>query len=224
MPKQYGYNPETMTYFQRIGDHETAVPASSIKRDVNRFAQGVQSRLRDLTNQMLTNQIGAQQWYDESARLLKLSYRATADVSRGGGEMTEEDRKRWLALALTLLLLLNRAAEDINRRIFPMDGRLSAYIGSLGAANNGLYENWRLTMAKNLGYTEGMRKLTPADHCHNSSDRPGCVELAALGWVPIEKVVWLGAATCRRHCKCEMHFRGKKSGLLVTQVISPFSL
>lgn len=224
MPKQYGFDLKEMSYFQRIGDRERAVPQSSIKLDINRFALGVQSELRDLTNQMLANQIHAQQWYDESARLLKLSYRATVDVARGGDEMSEEEKKRWLALALLLLLMLNRAAEDINTGAFPMDGRLTAYIGMLGAANNSLYENWRLTMAKNLGYTEARRMLTVADHCHNSTDRPGCVELAALGWVPIEKVVWLGQATCRHHCKCELHFRGKKPGLLVTDLSSSMTL
>ena len=132
--------------------------------------------------------------------------------------MTDEEKKRWLTVALLLLLLLNRAAEDINAGAFPMDGRLTAYIGALGAANNGLYENWRLSMAINLGYTEGMRVLTVADHCHTRLDRPGCVELGALGWVPIEKVVWLGAAVCRHHCRCELHFRGKKTGTLVTQL------
>jgi hypothetical protein len=69
----------------------------------------------------------------------------------------------------------------------------------------------------NLGYAEGMRALTVADHCRTSLDRPGCVELAALGWQPIERVVWLGAAVCRHHCKCELHFRGKQ-GTLVTQL------
>jgi len=217
MAKQYGYKLEDMSYFQQVGDRQRPVPGSSIKLDVNCFALGVQTELRGLTNQLLANQIPAQAWYNESARLLKLSYRATADVSRGGGEMTEEEKKRWLALVLALLLLLNRAAEDINRGAFPMDGRLTAYIGALGAANNGLYENWRLKMAQNLGYTEGLRVLTVADHCHTSLDRPGCVELAALGWQPIERVVWLGAAVCRHHCKCELHFRGKP-GTLVTQL------
>lgn len=215
MAKEYGFNPEDLTYFARVGDQLKAVSTELIKRDVNRFAHGMQVQLRGLTNQMLAGQLPAQQWYDESARLLKLSYRATADVAGGSGEdMNREDRQRWLELALLLLLLLNRAADDLNVGVVPRDGRLTSYIGSLGAANNELYENWRLGQALDRGYREARRVLTDADHCRDSKGRPGCVELAALGWQPIEKVVRIGGATCRRHCKCLMEFRGKNIGLL----------
>lgn len=208
--KKYGFNPGSLSYFSHVGDRQRSLPQSSIKLDVNRFALGVQTDLRNLTNQLLAGQIPAQAWYDESARLLKLSYRASVDVARGRNDgMTNEEKEKHIALVLLLLLLLNRAAEDINAGIFPMDGRLVAYIGSLGAANNGLYENWRLGQAINLGYREGRRLLSPADHCRDSHDRPGCVELAALGWVPIHQVVRLGDATCRQNCRCVIQYRGK---------------
>ena len=88
-------------------------------------------------------------------------------------------------------------------------------MGALGAANNGLYENWRLSEAARQGYREGRRILTPADHCRDSKGRQGCVELAALSWVPIERMVKIGEATCRDHCRCRMEFRGKAIVLFV---------
>lgn len=216
MAKQYGYLPDSLTYVSKAGQRTKAVSSSSIKLDVNRFARGVQADLRRLTNQLLHGQLSAQRWYDESARVLKLSYRATADVARGTqDDMTHEERQRWLELALALLLLLNRAAQAINTGAFPLDGSLTAYIGSLGAANNGLYENWRLEEANRLGYREARRVLTPADHCRDSKGRKGCIELAALGWVPIEQAVKIGGATCRDHCRCRMEFRGKTIGLVL---------
>lgn len=206
--KQFGYRPDTMTYISRVGQQTRALRQSSVKLDVNRFAHGVQTELRGLTNQLIKGRLPAQRWYDESARLLKLSYRATADIARGTpNEMDQEERQRWLELALLLLLLLNRAAQDINAGAFPLDGRLTSYIGALGAANNGLYENWRLSEAARLGYREARRVLTPADHCQSSGGRQGCIELAALGWVPIGQVVKIGGATCRDHCRCLMEFR-----------------
>ena len=111
MIKRYGYRPDSMTYVSRVGQETRAVSSSAIKLDVNRFAHGVQTDLRDLTNQMLHGQLPAQRWYDESSRVLKLSYRATADVARGSqDDLEQEERQRWLELALALLLLLNRAA------------------------------------------------------------------------------------------------------------------
>jgi hypothetical protein len=207
--KQYLYRPGSMTYISAVGEHSRAVSTSSIKLDINRFARGVQTDLRNLTSQMMRGQVSSQRWYDESARALKLSYRATVDVARGNhrDDMNQEEREHWLELALALLLLLNRAAQDINAGVFPLDGRLTAYMGALGAANNGLYENWRLTEATRQGYREGRRILTPADHCQNSGDRRGCLELAALGWVQINQVVKIGGATCRDHCRCRIEFR-----------------
>lgn len=158
--KQYGFKPDSLEYFSKVGEKTKSLPQSSVKLDVNRFALGVQTDLRNLTNQLLSGQMPAQRWYDESARLLKLSYRATVDVARGNGRgMTNEEKEKWIALVLLLLLLLNRAAEDINAGVFPMDGRLTAYIGALGAANNGLYENWRLGQATNLGYREDRKSV-----------------------------------------------------------------
>src|SRR5687768_12931822 len=120
MAKQYGYRSESMTYVSKAGSQTKAVSQSSIKLDVNRFAHGVQADLRELTNQLLKGQVPAQRWYDESARLLKLSYRATADVARGTqDDMDQDERRRWLELALALLFLLNRAAQDINAGAFP---------------------------------------------------------------------------------------------------------
>lgn len=207
--KIYGYNPEALSYYSQSGSRQYSLSDASVKLDVNRFALGVQKDLRNLTAQLLTGSLSSQQWYDESARLLKLSYRATADVARGSSapEMTNEQRKRDLELLLLLLLLLNGAADAINSGEMPLDGRLTAYISSLGTANNGLYENYRTSLAVNLGYREARRLLSPADHCHDSADRPGCVELAALGWVSIEKLVRLGNATCRQHCKCIVQYR-----------------
>jgi hypothetical protein len=203
-----------MIYYSKVRDKQRAIPQSSIKLDINRFAKGVQAEQRNLASQFLNGQITPQRWYDESARLLKLSYRASVDIARGGsGDMTEVEKRRWVELSLLFLLLLNQAAENLNAGNFPLDGRFTSFAGSLGAANNDLYENWRFGSAVDLGYTEGRRVLGVTDHCHNSLDRPGCIELAARGWVPINELVPIGGATCRRHCHCTLEFRGKPSPL-----------
>lgn len=214
MAKQYGFHPQSMTYYSKVGDRQQPIPQSSIKLDISRFARGIQTEQRSLVNQLLSRQITPQRWYDDTARLLKLSYRASVDIARGSsGEMSDDEKQRWVELSLLLLLLLNQAAEDLNQGQFPLDGRLTSFAGSLGAANNDLYENWRLGSAMDIGYTEARRVLGVADHCRNSADRLGCVELAALGWVPIRDLVAIGGATCRRHCHCSIEFRGKPSPL-----------
>lgn len=208
--RQYGYRPESMTYYQEGRAGRTTISQRSIKSDVNRFALGVQIQQRELMNQMMNGTISPQQWYDETSRLMKLSYRTSVTIARGTDEeMTEEEKKKWLLLLLLLFLLLNNFAEDLEDGDLPFDGRLPMYAGSLGSATRSLFENWRLGTAITMGYTEGRRVLGVAEHCEESRDRPGCVELSELGWIPIQQVTKIGDATCRQNCRCVLQFRTK---------------
>ena len=215
MSRQYGYDPVTDTYYEDRAGVRRSIPQSSIKLDVNRFALGIQAEQREITRRLIAEEITAQEWYQESARMLKLSTRAVADVARGSGEpMEEDDREKLLLLLLLLLFRLNRMAEGLNNGSLVLDGRLLINAGLLGSSTRASYENLRLTDHVSKGYTEGRRVLGVAEHCERHGDRPGCVELAALGWVPIERVVKIGEATCREHCKCTIEYRGRRSRLL----------
>jgi len=217
--RKYGFDPESMTYFIDRGNVQKEIPTHAIKLDVNRFAIAMQNQQRALMAGMIAGRLTSQEWYDESIRLMKLSYRATADVARGTNrDMNDEEKKRWLILILLLFTLLNGLAENLENGILPINGRLPIYAGLRGAALRSLFENWRLHESKVRGFTEGRRFLGFAEHCHPSKDRPGCIELAALGWLPIEKVVPIGGATCLDNCKCEIHIRKKDKPLLFWRV------
>ena len=207
--RSYGYNPQADIYFEQRGSMDRRpIPVDSVKLDINKFVIGVQDELKDITRQMINGTVSPQQWYDRSAGLMKLSYRASIDVARGTNqEMTEEERNRWLALLLLLLLLLNGIADGINDGTIDIDYHLVSSASLRGAAARSMFENWRLASHLQAGYMEARRVLGIAEHCEESDDRPGCVDLAALGWIPIEMVVPIGAATCRDHCKCRIQYR-----------------
>jgi hypothetical protein len=206
---RYGYNPNNLSYYAETSRGRRTIPDKSIKLDINRFVAGVQAEARALMSQLIAGTIDPQRWYDETARLAKLSYRVTADIARGSDEqMSEEERNHWLEIALLLLLFLNDLTDDISSGRMPANGIALARSGRLIGAGNGLFENWRLWSAGISGFTEARRILGPNEnHCHDTHDRPGCIELSALGWVPIDKFVPIGSATCREHCKCRADFR-----------------
>jgi len=210
MAKQrFGLEPGSLAYYQQIGERRRIIDTGVIKKDINRFAQGVTLELREITNRFINGQINGQEWYDESARVMKLSYRAAVDIARGdNGEMDDNDNEEWLALALLLLLLLNRTAEALEKGTLVLDGRLMNIAGLRGGGVRSIFENFRNVVARQTGYTEARRVLGVAEHCERSADRPGCVELAARGWVPIWTMVPLGGATCRDNCKCTVQYRG----------------
>lgn len=207
MKKQYAFDPETLNYFQVTESGRRIIPPASILLDVESFALGIQVEQRELANRLTNGQITAQQWYDESARLMKLSYRAAADAARGSGEEPkEEERSRWLEIVLLLLLLLNSTAEALEEDELPIS-KLPGIMVARGAAVRSIFKNWRLGLAKRAGFREARRILGVAEHCQDSADRKGCIELAAQGWVSIDRFVPFGGATCRDHCKCSFQFR-----------------
>jgi hypothetical protein len=213
----YGYNADTQTYFEVMRDRsQRVIPRDAIKLDVNRFALAIQTKQRALMADMLNGKISPQEWYNESTRLMKISYRATVIVARGNNQpMTDDERNRWLLLLLLLFLWLNQLADAISDGDLPLNGRLPIYAGLRGAALRSLFENWKLEQAKIDGYQEARRVLGIAEHCHQEFEpgdpryKPGCVEEAAKGWVPIAQVLKIGLASCKNNCKCHLEFRLK---------------
>lgn len=73
------------------------------------------------------------------------------------------------------------------------------------------FMNAQIEVAKLAGKTQARRILGFAEsHCHDSTSkrtgqtRPGCVELARMGWVPIGEIVPIGQATCLSACHCRV--------------------
>jgi hypothetical protein len=186
---------------------------------VVRFSMGVRDEMRANAKALVDGKIDAQEWYNEQARLMKLSYHATISSARGkqaDDGMSDEEKALLLFLLWLLFQRLNQTAEGIISGRIVLDGRFVNRMGMYGMASKGVWENWRLWMAKKMGYTEARRVLGVAEHCRDEHDplgehiSHGCVELADLGWIPIGDVVPIGQATCLSNCKCRIIYRGLK--------------
>lgn len=205
--RQYTYDQKAMEYYEITGGRRTRIPITSIKMDVNSFANEMQAQQRQLMANMLNGVISIQEWYDQSARLMKLSYYAIVTIARGGDPpMDEQENYWWLLLLLALFLLLNGTAAGLQDGSIKISGRLPVSHGLRGGAVRTLFENWRIEHAKREGYTEARRFLTPAEHC-SETELPGCLEEAGKGWMPINQLIPLGGCTCRSNCKCYVKFR-----------------
>jgi hypothetical protein len=211
--RQYTYDESTMQYYEITGGQRKLIPYSSIRMDVNSFANEIQQQQRQLMADAMNGVISAQEWYDRSARLMKLSYYAIITVARGGdAPKDEQENYWWLLLLLALFALLNGTAEGIRDGLIKKSGRLPISHGLRGGAVRTLFENWRVQEAKRQGYTEARRFLTPAEHCEES-ELPGCIEEANKGWMPIDQLVPLGGCTCRSNCKCYVKFRTRRGAI-----------
>jgi len=58
------------------------------------------------------------------------------------------------------------------------------------------------------GFTEERNVLDPgAEHCKDTSGRPGCEEITAKGWVPIGTLPKIGERACYTNDRCELQYR-----------------
>lgn len=207
---RYGYDLSRQVYYyqNRRNGRRVVVPAASIKLDVERFGDNICRLQRNLANRLINGTISLQEWYDDSARAMKLSYRAAINIARGSSlEMAALEEQHWQEIMELQMEKLNSLAERVERGDKPLDGTLLNAACQLGEAVNTLFENWKLWEAKLLGKTQARRRVTSAEHCKGNELRSGCRELARLGWVLIEDVVPIGDAACYGNCRCRLEFR-----------------
>jgi hypothetical protein len=177
---------------------------------VHRFANGMRNEMRALASSFLHKQITLQKWYDESRRLMKLSYLAVIEKKD-----PQHDTQKTLAVILFLFLLLNKFASDLMGGEIRMNGHIVSRAGMYGDAVYSVSENWTLQSVLGLDM-ECRRVLGPNEnHCY-PSDLPGCIELAQMGWVPVANMIPLGQTTCRSNCRCRIEYRKKNPMTLLS--------
>lgn len=227
--KNYSYDIKTMRYFDER--QQRFIPARQITKDALRFAMGIRDEQRTLAQKAAQQQISEQEWYDESTRLMKLSYRASIDVARG--EKDNDNNELLLLLLLVYFLRFNNLAQEINTGSVVLSKTLleglvfrktinRAFInraGMYGLNNKAVYENYRLEQAKRFGFAECRRIPGPSEHCNNS-ERPGCDELIAKGWMSVSQMTPLGQCTCLSNCQCSLEFRGRIFPIELAPVIA----
>ena len=154
-------------------------------------------------------------WERSAIEEVKITQVAASLAANGGvSSETEDDRDHTAEILLLLLLLLHGFAGEIQKKTFPINGRL--FIRSnlyASMARSTFEETRRFGMATYFGAVEERRRLGIADHCTSEDDPSGelegCVELADLGWKKIGTLPRLGESPCRSNCHCRFDYRYK---------------
>jgi hypothetical protein len=205
--KEFTYDPTTGKYRRAMTGK--AVSEREIRAAIFKTSREAQNRMRQDTQQMMAGAILFVIWYQRLRSMMKALYRSVWVVTLGG--MLFEDDSARAAFYLWVILLFDRLDQlkgAIEKGTIPFDGRIRTAVGNLARSANGAYQNAKLEAGKRKGHDEAKRILGENEnHCHDSIDKPGCIELAALGWVRIDKVVKIGDATCRGNCLCQLATR-----------------
>ena len=127
-----------------------------------------------------------------------------AEYGRVGGRVASEYR------------FLRGLMQDLARgRRQALERRSGAYM----EAGYLTFVQTRTEEARRRGYDEVRNVLDPrADHCQPSPERPGCVELTELDWVPItdlrdpkKRMVEPTRRACWQHCRCHLEYRNSQT-------------
>lgn len=154
------------------------------------------------------------EWELGLMREVKIAHIAAALAASGGvSSQTEDDRDNTAELLLLLLLFLRGFSYAIQKKTFPLNGRLLLRSDLYFKAARGTFEETRrFGMGTYFGAAEERRVLGKADHCttdDGDGDLEGCVELSDQGWRPIGTLPRLGDTPCRSNCQCHFDYRYK---------------
>lgn len=212
--RQQAYKP-VETYFDlatgvwRYVKSNYRVPASRVRLGVLRMSKAMQTEMRELTAQLVNGSVTREYWYKTMREMMKNEYRASWLASIGGSaNYTRSEVSRFGWAMRKHYRYLNNFLDEILSGKQPLNGRAIVRAGMYARAANAIYQNNLLAVAIRSGMREAMRELGPNEsHCHDSRTRPGCVELADKGWMPIAEMTEIGDATCISNCLCSLRFR-----------------
>jgi hypothetical protein len=204
--KDYTFDPATGVYRDPNG---RAVSGDVLRRSVMRVSANARERLRNETRQLIAGTIMFVVWYERSRNILKALY-ATIWLLWLGGFLFDD--QSWRDLFYIFVLMQFRRFEEFARQLDTgaqaLDGTAVSRAGSYGWYGNAFYQNVKLQRGIAMGHDQARRVLGENEnHCTDSAETPGCIELADLGWMPINHIVPLGGATCRANCLCQIETR-----------------
>lgn len=210
---QFQSNPWESVFDNRVGRYRYIrsgrfVSDANVRAGVLRVSAAQEQVMGSLTQSLIDGEITQRQWYLQMRKAMKDQYRAEWIASIGGqtnytrSEVSKfgwaiRDQYRWLDNFFVQLQTGEQALNGFAVRRARMYAR----------AGNGIYQNNLLRIAIEHGMTKGRRILGENDnHCHDSGDRPGCIELAKRGWVPIWELTLIGSAACLSNDLCSFEF------------------
>lgn len=204
----YEYNPLTGQY--RNATTGRVVSERQLRSAVLRVSNAAQRKMRDNTRQLISGTVLFMIWYERSRSIIKALYRAVWTVSLGGLLFDDQTMREFFYLfTLAQFERFDTFTRRLdNYRADLLNGNALTQAGSYGRYGNALYQNIKLESGKAKGHKQARRVLGEnEDHCEHTEETPGCIELADMGWVPIEIIVPLGGATCRANCMCQIETR-----------------
>lgn len=217
----------TFSYDERAGQYRDGatgrfVPRKRIRDDLDRVLDDLSDDAANLASQLQNGQVGLSRWHREMMGLIKDTHLVSAASYKGGwAQMTQSDYGRVGQIVRREYDFLQDLAEELSPggRLLPdgtikrqaLDGTLSRRVQLYMQQGRPTHYAFAKADMERRGFDEERSILNAQESC-SSSSRPGCIEEAARGFVPIGKLTPIGQRTCLSNDKCSMEYRNSETG------------
>ncbi len=188
---------------------------TTVREGLLRGQEDAARDVRALTQRLRDGEITLREWQRGMAAEIRATHLTHAAIAAGGFDrMTQADYGRVGGQVRAELVYLRARALRIADGRQALDGTILRIAESYVQAGRNTYFRARRAEALKLGYDEELNVLHARESCHNdpTTERVGCAEQTALGWVPIGTLVPIGARTCLRSCLCTVTFKRSRDG------------
>jgi len=206
---EYRYNQAAGRYIASNGQFVSQI---TIRGELDKALDNVTDRLVSLSRDFRNGVIDGRTWQIESMSLIKQVHLIGGALEKGGwANMTQSDFGRIGQIVRGEYAYFNNLIKQIESGQQRLDGTLDSRMRLYGQAGRGTYHTFERESRAIQGYDEVKRILHGRDNC-KASKRPGCIEEAARGFVPLDQMVMIGDTTCLSNCRCSLVYRSSKTG------------
>lgn len=209
---EYRYNQRAGRYIDEGGRF---VSQQTIRLELDKVVDTISDRLGNLGTQLRTGQIDGRTFQYEAMALIKQTNLAGAAMEKGGwAQLNSSDFGRTGQIVRGEYDHFRNLLNDIESGKQRLDGTLDVRLRQYGQNGRTIYHDFEREDRAVQGYDEARRILNGRDNCKTST-RPGCVDVAARGFVPLAQVVMIGSCTCLNNCRCDMSYRNSITGEVI---------
>jgi hypothetical protein len=197
------YDPEKGQY--RDSFTGKYISQTQLRTAVQKVSAESDLRMRQRTQRYITGAVILLLWFAQMREEMKSLYLSVWLASIGGLPYdTPKGRTDFYQMVASQFDYMDSFALQLESGKSAALGRAGMY----GEYGNGFFQNIGLDRALKRGFKRAKRILGPNEnHCNDNGERPGCLELAQIGWMPIRAMVPIGDAACYSNCKCRIIYK-----------------
>lgn len=197
-PDRFGWNTASARFYDRATGRY--VSRDTMRSALDDVIADAEREVRGASEQLRAGTIDLAQWQRTVRDSVKETMLDATALARGGwDQLTQADFGRVGQAVRVQYEYLDKLTSEI-RAGLPLDGRFLNRAAMYAKAARPFFHDEQRQLLEASGYTRERNVLHASEHCG------GCVDMTALGWVPIGTCIPIGERECLGNDRCTMRY------------------